>query len=256
MALTLILILVVLGVLLLRLRWRRTGGALVGLAVLLYGSVVSGLLPAYLLDRLQAPYARSQPPARLEDGTAFVLFGVGTQAVGTGGEKRIEPLAFSYGPILKAAELYRRCGLEGVHCRLVVSGGDVAGTGISEAATIAAELEKAGVDPAAIALDDKSRNTFENARNTAALLDTLGPSRVFLVQSAPFLRRGLLYLSHFGVRAEPVSAGHLTVTGTNMSSPGLDFLAVDVALHEQIGLWRYAFYQYMGWNGPQPAPVR
>ncbi|MBN9044901.1 MAG: YdcF family protein [Rhizobiales bacterium] len=254
MTLNLILIFVVLGVILWCVRWRKTGALLFGLAVVGYGSVVSGVLPHYLMDRLQSPYS-SRLPSRLEDGTVFVLFGLGTQTVREQDREAIEPLAFSYPPILKAAVLYGQCRRENVRCRLVIAGGDVARTGVSEAAAIAGELERAGVDPAAIVLDENSRNTWENARNTAALLRGLGPSQVFLVQSAPMMTRDLLYLSHFGVRAEPVAAGYLTVTGTNLSSPGLDFLAVDLALHEQIGLWRYAFYSRTGWNEPKQPPA-
>ena len=36
-----------------------------------------------------------------------------------------------------------------------------------------------------------------------------------------------------------------------MSSTALYFLVTDVALHEEIGLWRYTVYNFMGWNEPR-----
>jgi uncharacterized SAM-binding protein YcdF (DUF218 family) len=65
------------------------------------------------------------------------------------------------------------------------------------------------------------------------------------------MTRDLLYLAHFGVKPEPVAAGYLTGSHTNMSSTGLYFLLTDVALHEEIGVLRYAVYNLMGWNEPK-----
>lgn len=254
MALNIVVVLVVFGLLLLLLKWRKTGVVLLGLAAVLYGAIASAILPDYLMNRLQSAYS-SQLQSPLEDNTAFIIFGMGTQTVDERGQKVVEPLAFSYGPILAAVTMNHQCVEKGLGCQFIVSGADVAGTGVSEARSIAMQLEKAGVDSASILLDEKSRNSWQNARNTAAILREIKPAKVVLLQVAPMLNRDLLYLAHFGVKPEPVAAAYLTASHTNMSSPGLYFLATDVALHEEIGVLRYTVYNFMGWNEPKQSPL-
>lgn len=250
MAINIIVSFAVAGLVLFRFKWRKTGIVLIGLAVLLYGGIASAIVPDYLMNRLQSPYS-SQLQTPLEDNTAFIIFGMGTQAVDERGRKAVEPLAFSYGPLLAAAAMNRQCVDRRISCKFIASGADMSGTGISEAAAIAMQLEKAGIDPASILLDETSRNSWQNSRNVAAILRDIKPAKVVLLQAAPMMTRDLLYLAHFGVKPEPVAAGYLTGSHTNLSSTGLYFLATDVALHEEIGVMRYAVYNFMGWNEPK-----
>lgn len=240
----------VIGLILFGFKWRKTGTVLIGLAVILYGAIASAIVPDYLMNRLQSSYS-SQLQTQLEDNTAFIIFGMGTQAIDQRGQQTVEPLAFSYGPLLAAAAMNHQCVDKGFSCKFIASGADVAGTGVSEAAAIAMQLEKAGIDPASILLDEKSRNSWQNSKNTAAILREIKPAKVVLLQAAPMMTRDLLYLAHFGVKPEPVAAGYLTGSHTNMSSTGLYFLLTDVALHEEIGVLRYAVYNLMGWNEPK-----
>lgn len=250
MTINIILSFAAVGLILFCFKWRKTGTVLIGLAVILYGAIASGLVPDYLMNRLQSPYS-SQLQRPLEDNTAFIIFGTGTQVVDERGQKAVEPLAFSYAPLLAAAAMNRQCVDKGFSCKFIASGADVSGTGVSEATAIAVQLEKVGIDPASILLDEKSRNSWQNSKNTAAILREIKPARVVLLQAAPMLTRDLLYLAHFGVKPEPVAAGFLTGSHTNMSSTALYFLVTDVALHEEIGLWRYTVYNFMGWNEPR-----
>ncbi len=55
--------------------------------------------------------------------------------------------------------------------------------------------------------------------------------------------------SPYGSELEmPLSAAYPSVTGTNFSSTALNFLVTDLALHEELGVWQYALYNFMGWN--------
>lgn len=254
MTLNIIIAFVIIGLLSLKFKRRKTGFLLLGLGVVLYGAIVSAILPDYLMSRLQSSYS-SQLQTQLEDNTAFVVFGMGTQTVNVQGQNVVELLAFSYGPILTAVAMNRQCVEKSLSCKFIASGGDVAGTGISEAASIAKQLENAGVDRTSILLDEKSRNSWQNARNTAEILREIRPRKVVLLQAAPMMKRDLLYLAHFGVKPEPVAVGYLTGSQTNMSSAGLYFLATDLALHEEIGVWRYTLYNFMGWNEPKQQPL-
>ncbi|OYR10566.1 YdcF family protein [Brucella grignonensis] len=254
MTINIIIAFVIVGLLSLKFKRCKTGFLLLGFGAVLYSAIASAILPDYLMSRLQSSYS-SKLQTPLEDNIAFIIFGMGTQTVDVQGRNVVEPLAFSYGPILTAVAMNRQCVELSLSCKFIVSGADVAGTGVSEAASIAKQLEKAGVDPASILLDEKSRNSWQNARNTAANLRQIRPTKVVLLQAAPMMKRDLLYLAHFGVKPEPVAAGYLTGSQTNMSSAGLYFLVTDLALHEEIGVWRYTFYNFMGWNEPKQPPL-
>ncbi|MBC8716133.1 YdcF family protein [Ochrobactrum sp. Marseille-Q0166] len=250
MALNLVILFVIFGFLLWNFRFRKSGFVFIVFGTILYVSIASNFLPGYLLYRFQAPYS-STMQSPIKDNTAFLIFGMGTQTVDQIDQKTVEPLLFSYGPILAAVRANHQCVQAALKCTFIASGADVAGTGASEAAIIARELEKAGVNPSDIVIDEKSRNTWQNAKNTAAILKDIKPSQTVLLQGAPIIKRDLLYLAHFGVYPEPVAAAYLTTTHTNMISSALSFLAVDIVLHEEIGIWRYAFYNFMGWNEPK-----
>ncbi|MBJ6132479.1 YdcF family protein [Ochrobactrum sp. Q0168] len=254
MTLNIIVGFIAVGLLLWYFKCRKLGAVSIALGIVLYSAIASAILPDDLMNRLQSPYSSTlQSP--LEDNTAFIIFGMGTQTVMERGQKVVEPLAFSYGPLFAAASMNHRCIESALKCTFIVSGADVAGTGVSEAASIAEQLVKVGIDPDSILLEEKSRNTWQNAKNTAAILRAIKPAKVVLLQAAPIIQRDLLYLAHFGVKPEPVAAGFLTVAHTNMSSAGLYFLITDLALHEAVGIWRYDFYNYMGWNEPKQPPL-
>lgn len=241
---------VVVGLVCYCIKYRKLGIFFFGVSAILYGTIASAFLPDLLMNRLQAPYS-SHMQSDLENNTAFILFGLGTQTIKESGKTAVEPLAFSYGTIFAAVRMNHQCLQRGLTCRFVISGGDVAASGTSEAESIATELKKAGVAPALIIEDEQSRNTWQNARNTALILKDLKPAKIVLLQAAPMLGRSLLYLQHFGVKPEAVASAFFTMKHTNMSSTGLYFLATDLALHEQLGTWRYALYNFMGWNEPK-----
>jgi uncharacterized SAM-binding protein YcdF (DUF218 family) len=241
-------ILVVLGVALARLGWRRSGYVALGLALALLIGLGCGPLTTLLLEDLQRDYpARVAPqPARV---TAIVLLGNGTEEVETPREPAVEVGALAYGRIVKALELYQACKRLNTTCFVLISGGDPQRHGASEAAIYSLQLARLGVPLNDLVLEEHSLNTFQNARNTAPLLSARSPDQVFLVSSGLHLRRALLYFAHFGLHPRPVRADFVSAI------PGLlplsyNFLAADLALHEYEGVVRYFIYQLMGWNVP------
>ena len=108
--------------------------------------------------------------------------------------------------------LYR----EGAAPLLVMSGG---GAGpVAEAAVMRDLAREAGVPEAALLVEAESRNTFENAANTARLLHVAGKSRVILVSdrlhlpraARVFRRVGLVVV---GVAGVPASSMRRMVKG-------------------------------------------
>lgn len=244
MTLNVLLILMVLASVLARLRWRRCSRVLFGLAVLLLLATGCGLLPTWLLSRLQADVA-TQASIDWGQRNVIVVLGAGTVRVADVGT--VEASFFSYGRISKAAMLYRSCRQGPRECKVEVSGGDARGLGQSEAAIYAGGLQRLGVDPADLLLESRSMNTWQNAQFSGPLLKTYGADRVLLVSSGFHLRRGMLYFSHFSIQATPVRADY--VSGIASWKPlSYNFAMADIALHEYAGIARYHWYNMMGWN--------
>jgi uncharacterized SAM-binding protein YcdF (DUF218 family) len=244
MTLDALLILILLATLLALLKWRRCSRVLLALAVILLLAVGCGLLPKWILAQLQSGYAADAPIA-WGQRNAIVLLGAGTVRVGDGGQ--VEASLFAYGRIGKTAALYRACRLGGNACKVEVSGGDARGLGKSEAAIYADDLQRLGVDATDLLLETRSMNTWQNAQFSGPLLKSGGVDRVLLVSSGFHLRRGMLYFTHFGIRATPVRADY--VDGVLSWWPqSYNFTVADLALHEYAGIARYRWYNAMGWN--------
>jgi len=225
-------------------KWRRCSRVLLALALILLLTVGCGLLPIWLLARLQSAYTADTPVA-WGQRNAIVLLGAGTVRAAGGNE--VEASLFAYGRISKAAELYRECRQAGRTCKVEVSGGDARGLGQPEAAVYVGDLQRLGVDAADLLLEPRSMNTWQNAQFSGPLLKIYGADRVLLVSSGYHLRRGMLYFAHFGIHAVPVRADY--VDGVWSWLPlSYNFAMADLALHEYAGIARYHVYNAMGWN--------
>ncbi|WP_284399631.1 YdcF family protein [Dyella lipolytica] len=242
----LLLILVLLGYAWGRFRWHRCQRMFYGLALLLFFAAGCGPLPAWLLARLQAPYA-AQPNVSWTSRNAIVLLGAGTTRVTA--TNQVEPTIFADGRILEAYALYRSCRQAERDCKLVVSGGDAFRNGVPEAVAYATVLQAIGVDRSDLLLESRSMNTWQNAQFVKPMLDTYAPQRVVLVSSALHLHRAQLYFAHFGIDAIPVRGDYADVRLSWLPN-AWNVRLTDVALHEYVGVLTYHLYNAMGWNTP------
>ena len=244
MTLGLMLFLSVLAVLLAWLKWRRSSQVLIGVLIVAFFAVGCGPVPIALLARLQSQFVHENPIS-WGQRNVIILLGAGTVRVGDGGP--VEASVFAYGRINKAVALYRACKAADRDCQLEVSGGDARGLGTSEADIYGVVIQQLGVAPADLLLESQSMNTWQNAKFSARLLQGESADRVLLVSSGSHLRRGMLYFSHFGIRATPVRADY--VSGELSWLPlSYNFTMADLALHEYAGIARYHVYNVMGWN--------
>ncbi len=129
--------------------------------------------------------------------------------------------------------------------RLVYSGGSASlwNSHSTEALEGRKLLTALGVDPARIAIEDKSRNTDENARFAAALVHPQADQSWLVVTSAYHMPRamGLFAKAGFSVRAYPVdyrSLGGARDWRMNVH-PARGLRLFDLAVHEWIGLIAY-----------------
>jgi uncharacterized SAM-binding protein YcdF (DUF218 family) len=185
--LSLCLLLVPLGMLLRRGRWRRTGATLItfGLGWLLLWSLP---MPSFWLrvglERENPPRAATDYPA----SAAIIVLGGGIEVPQPGW--RDDPdLSGAADRVWFGARLYRA----GKAPLVVLSGGtlDQSPGAQSEASAMATFIEDLGVPASALLLEDQSRTTSENAINTIALLHERGINEAFLVTSAMHMPRAL-----------------------------------------------------------------
>lgn len=216
----------------------------------LTGAVVLGVgcgpVPGAMLRELQQGYSRDFTNL-WADKNAIVVLGVGTEL---NLRAQIEPSIFAYGRLERAVALYRQCKSKTqAACTIIVSGGDPENRGTTDADAYAVELTALGVASSDIERESNSRNTWENAKYSSAILKQFGADHIVLVSSAVHLRRCELYFSHFGVHMSPVAADHLSETPWPLPI-SINFMMADVELHEYIGLARYHVYNALGWNEP------
>lgn len=241
-------------------RSRAMAGALVLLAggFLLFGlGFATRPMLAWLQDPVAAHDAASDPGPWCQRNT-LILLGAGTLEAPSGA---IEPTLFGFARNEAAARAHHACAASGGECAILVSGGDPAGLGESEAEVYAHHLRGLGVPEASLILEGESRNTFENARFTRRLLEERlpegrEPGGLFLVTSATHMVRSDLYFRHFGMAARWLPADFVQAR-TWPPKVGLNLALADLAAHEFAGLLRYRTYNALGLNPPPiPAPAR
>jgi len=248
MTLAIFVVIIVVAICCALLKHRRTSKMLYAMAAIGFLAVGCGPIPTWLLDRLQSGY-ETTPTIAWQDSNAIVVLGAGTDRI----EGVITPGVFSYPRITVAAELYNDCRKTGNDCKIVISGGDAARHGASEAAVYRDVFVRLGVDVSAVLVEPESMNTWQNAQFTSELLARHDVARIVLVSSAIHMRRSELYFAHFGVKATPVRSDYLH--GMMSVLPlSYNFFVTDFALHEYLGIARYHLYNRLGWNPARQMP--
>lgn len=185
-----------LGVLFLR---RRRAGA--GIAMVLLGVSLWTVSTASFSDRLIGRLEGENPLPEDPRGDVVVLLGGGVNdrspdLTGTG-----FPSDAMLGRIVTAARLQRRLGVP-----VIVSGGKVFEDRGAEAPVVGRILADLGVPGDRIVLEDRSRDTRENAEYTGAVIARAGFRRPLLVTSAYHMPRARFLFERAGVAVVPVPA--------------------------------------------------
>jgi uncharacterized SAM-binding protein YcdF (DUF218 family) len=118
----------------------------------------------------------------------------------------------------------------------------------SEAAAMRDFLVELGVPATAVVLEERSRNTRENALYTAEVLQAQGIGPVLLVTSALHMPRALATFQAAGVDAIPAATDFEVIQRPRVLLdwlPDAEALAASTrALKEYLGLW---VYRHRGW---------
>lgn len=252
-----VIILVALAGLLLQLRWRKTGGALVIVSVALLFALSLPLTGRALIAPLETtsaplPAATLTPEDARKQADAIVVLGGGryAQASEYGDTDAVSEATLHR--LRYAAWLHRRTGLP-----ILVSGGAPFGEQMAEALLMQVALEEDfQVRPKWA--EPRSRNTQENAVFSKDVLAAAGVRRVYLVTHAWHMPRAHWAFVNAGLDAVPAPMGFTTLgkgeregLGYLPSARGLNLSAL--ALRERLG---FVWYKYKYQIQPTALPEK
>ena len=198
---------------------------------------------------------RYKPPEEIPSGEAIVLLGGGT-----------EPAAYPRSGVeingagdrvLYAAQLYK----EGKAPLILLSGGEI--IWLNDGSATPAEdmtqmLTSLGVPTEALIIEDRSRNTYENALYAKELLAEKGINKILLVTSAMHMPRAVALFEAQGFKVMPLPVDYSVVENESVENqdgvlitkilniiPGASNLALTTnTLKEYLGSF---IYQLQGW---------
>jgi len=233
--------------------WRRRWGLPVVAAGLLVVWVpATPLVAGWLQESLEARFP-PRPVAAVPAADAVVTLG---GAVGAPVPPREHPdLSGAADRVWHAARLYQA----GKAPIVIASGGTLPWRDqrFREADAMQALLTSWGVPADSVLRESTSANTYQNATNTAAILEDRGIDRVLLVTSALHMRRALATFRSAGVTAVPAATDYRIV-----DSPFsvFDFVpsagalgGSTAAIREYVG---YLVYDWRGWIAETRIPER
>ncbi|MEZ5503136.1 MAG: YdcF family protein [Halioglobus sp.] len=238
--LSLSLLLAVVALVLARLRWARLSfyTLLLGTAWLYLCS--TALFANFLMDRLERDFV-PRAMSVIAPADAIVLLGGamrGDTHMGT-----LADLNSHADRLVHAAALYRA----GKAPVILLTGGAPEGAR-PEAQQMKDILAVMGIPAKHLLLENQSRDTHDNAVNSARILKSRGMQRILLVTSAYHMRRALALFQAQGLEVVPAPTDFQQLVA---SQPVPDWLPLvsnlyqtTDALHEIVGYW---VYRWQGW---------
>ncbi len=205
--------------------WRRLAGLAVAALLLLAVPLVA--------DALLGTLERGQGAGDPAGAQAIVVLGAEVVRLADGSTV---PGPLSLERLRTAAALARRTGLP-----LLVSGG-VTQPGAAPVAVAMADSLRADFQVPARWIEDRSADTFENARDSAALLAAAGVATLLVVTDQWHMRRALLAFRTTGLRAIPAPVPPQAASGAQVEDlvpRASAWLRSYYALHEWIGIGWY-----------------
>lgn len=214
---------------------RRAAAAVNGLlAILLWVAAVSPVQEA-LLRGLEGDFSIPADPK----GDVIILLGGGVYDSVPDLSGAGAPTDNMIARIVTAVRLQKRLGVP-----VIISGGAVFEGGKAEAPIVRRFLIDLGVPPGKVIMEDRSRDTIENARYTIALCRKHGFTAPLLVTSASHMKRSVMSFRKMGMEVTPIPSSFKT--GGGRTYGWHDFLPqgvgeTTIALKEYLGLLFYTF---------------
>lgn len=218
--------------------WRRLGRGLCLASLLLLAIVSFSPLGAVLLRPIEDRFPLPGPD--LAAPTGIIVLGGGLDEDLS--QARHEPILMELGGrVVAGVALARRFP----EARLIFTGGSssLRPSGADEATGVRDLWLSLGVDPARMTFETKSRNTWENALFTRALIKPQPDETFVLVTSAWHMPRAMGVFRKLGYRVIAYPADYMTLGDSRDFAPiylGFGELVMfQYAVHEWIGLTAY-----------------
>ncbi len=231
-----------LAALLLRTRRPRLGVAAIVGAIAVLVVLGNGRVSNALQRSLEAPEPPVAHPGDHWDAV-IVLSGMVDEAVAA--ERGEVAYNGSVDRIIEANQLLH----DGRARYVLLSGGSgqLHGDGVEEARLLARQLEAWGIDKERIVVEPHSRNTHENAVESAAIVRERGWRRVVVVSSAMHMRRALGCFRKAGVQADGLAVD-FRASRTSLWLPDANDLDKSgAAIREMVGR---LIYRLVGYSAP------
>ena len=225
------------GMLLMRTRFVRAGRTLLVLAVLLLAVIGISPIGNALMLPLEQRFPKWDASRGAPDGIVVLGGAIGPEVSAARGEPAINEAAER---VTAIAELARRYPA----ARLLYSGGtgNLFG-GPSEADFVTPLLESFGIARERILLENRSRNTAENALFSKALANPKPGERWLVVTSAYHMPRAMGIFRDAGFTVEAYPVDWRTRGPKDLQAPFRSFAdglaRTDTAAHEWVGLFFY-----------------
>jgi uncharacterized SAM-binding protein YcdF (DUF218 family) len=213
-----------------------------GLSAILLGLALWAASIGPVSDFLMASLESNFPVPRKVEGDVIVLLGGGVidgvpDFSGTGA-----PSDNMYPRIVTAVRLQKRLGLP-----VIVSGGKIDAEATPEAVIVGRFLADLGVAESKIILEDRSRDTYENAVFTKAVCDRRAFRQPILLTSAYHMGRSVAAFRKAGLDVTPYptnfySLGHPPYTFWSCLPSPESLKLASAALHEHLGAVFYRLF--------------
>jgi uncharacterized SAM-binding protein YcdF (DUF218 family) len=219
--------------------WRRRRVQIAVVIVLIAWAFGAGWFANPLLKLAQHGYDGVSEPD-FAARTTIVMMGGGTDRE----DSRLVPKPDVIPRISATASLYRQCRASGATCEVIISGGDPQHHGEAEADNYAPYLIALGVATADLIRENKSLNTYQNARNVAGIVGYAHDKGLIVVTSAYHMRRSLEAFQAFGYAPQPYVSDirHNRITWAPRFR---SFENSEVAAHELVGLARFHVWRWL-----------
>lgn len=249
----LLILVALIGILLMATRYKRLGQILAIIAVLLLAIIGIGPVGNALMTPLEDRFPKWNPRSGAPHGIIVLGGAISPEVSSARGEVALNEAAERMTVIARLARQYPQA-------KVVFTGGNggLFG-GPSEADYVADLFESFGIARERLVIENKARNTIENATHTKALVNPKPQERWLLVTSAYHMPRsvGIFRKAGFPVEAHPVD---FRTAGPADSFSAFDSLAsglarTDTAAREWTGLLVYWLSGHSSELFPAPQPA-
>ncbi|KAA2223358.1 YdcF family protein [Chryseobacterium sediminis] len=198
------------------------------------GKLISGYLQNNYLKTSEMNKAVTQKPV-------IVVLGGGVVDI-----NNIEKLhTMSYSRIVTAYQLYHEFQEKNMPCKIIISGKGRGHT--SEAELFSENFKKMGVSDSDIIKEDKSMNTYQNAKFSSPIVKKMAPTNVYLVTSGFHMKRSVALFQIFGLKPIP-QASDLIDSEITFFPNSYNAAFTFVMLKEVVGIWQVKIYNSLGIN--------